>query len=160
MWSIRAGRGAASQSVRSSAGLLDGLVDFGKQDGRVQTLPGAGFGDGNLAPAAKIDAVLFEDAYGGGRLGGDLADGAIGSGCGHASIMTGKGREVGDRSHRTCAWTIICSGASWPPQAWRIVSMGSMWSHGRAEIAATARHTASMATETGTSTMNSTTPIP
>ena len=48
----------------------------------------------------------------------------------------------------------------WPPQAWRIVSMGSMWSHGRAEIAATARHTASMATETGTSTVNSTTPIP
>jgi hypothetical protein len=44
--------------------------------------------------------VLFKDAYGGGRLGGDLADGAIGSGCGHASIMRAMGREVGDRSHR------------------------------------------------------------
>jgi hypothetical protein len=71
----------------------------------IQTLPGAGSGDGNLAPAAKVHAVLFKDAYGDGRLDGDLACGAIYSGGRRASHHEGNGKEVGDRSQRACAWT-------------------------------------------------------
>jgi len=60
------GQGSGQPVRRILSGCSDGLVDFGKQARGIQTLPGAGFGDRNLAPAAKIDAVLFKNAHGGG----------------------------------------------------------------------------------------------
>ena len=60
------GQGSGQPVRPILSGSLDGLVDFGKQDGGVQTLPRACFSDGNLSPAAKIDAVLFKHPYGSG----------------------------------------------------------------------------------------------
>ena len=103
MWSISVGEGCSHPIRRILGGSLYGLLDFGHQDCRVEALRGAGPINGDLAAAAEIDAVLLEDSHGGGEFGGDLADGAIGGGGGHASIVRAPEAGVGDRSHRACS---------------------------------------------------------
>ena len=67
-------------------GNLGSLVDFLEQDRRVDADTAARDDERNGAATAEIDTVLFEDADGGGKSGGDLSDGAFRCGCGHDSM--------------------------------------------------------------------------
>jgi hypothetical protein len=66
--------------------------------------------------------VLFEDSHGGGKFGGDLADGAIGGEGGHDSIVRSRVPGVGDWSHGWKAMAAHDPARNFPAPHWVILS--------------------------------------